>query len=49
MKLNEDSRDQSINIFTDIFHQSIKRINPYLSYLEASQCVDGLSLAPSSE
>ncbi len=32
------ARDKSTNIFTDIFHQSIKSINPELSDTEAKQC-----------
>ena len=41
--------DESSNIFTDIFHQSIKRINPNLSDLEASQCFDEISLCLENE
>ena len=41
--------DESSNIFTDIFHKSIKCINPNLSDLEASQCFDEISLALSSK
>jgi type I restriction enzyme R subunit len=41
--------DESTNIFTDIFHQSIKHINPGLSDLEAKQCFDEVSLALENE
>ncbi|MEZ0123037.1 MAG: type I restriction endonuclease subunit R [Candidatus Reddybacter sp.] len=41
--------DESTNIFTDIFHQSIKRINPGLSELEAKQCFDDVSLCLENE
>ena len=41
--------DESSNIFTDIFHQSIKRINPNLSDLEAKQCFDDISLSLENE
>ncbi|MCU7947925.1 MAG: DEAD/DEAH box helicase family protein [Candidatus Thiodiazotropha sp. (ex Cardiolucina cf. quadrata)] len=41
--------DQSTNIFTDIFRQSIKRINPGLNDLEAKQCLDDVSLSLENE
>ena len=41
--------DESTNIFTDIFHESIKRINPDLSDLEAKQCFDEISLCLENE
>ncbi len=43
--------DESTNIFTDIFHQSIKRINPNLNLndLEAKQCFDDISLCLENE
>jgi len=41
--------DESTNIFTGIFHQSIKRINPGLSDLEARQCFDDISLCLENE
>ncbi len=41
--------DESTNIFTDIFHQSLKRINPDLSDLEAKQCFDDTSLCLENE
>ncbi len=41
--------DHSTNIFTGIFHQSIKRINPGLSDLEAKQCLDDVSLGLENE
>ncbi len=41
--------DQSTNIFTDIFHQSIKRINPGLNDLEAKQCLDDIFLSLENE
>ncbi len=43
------SWDESTNIFTDIFYQSIKRINPTLSETEAKQCFDGVSLCLENE
>lgn len=42
-------RDESTNIFTDIFHASIKRINPALSDIEAKQCFDEVSLSLENE
>lgn len=36
--------DKSTNIFTNIFHQSIKDINPELNDIEASQAYDEVSL-----
>lgn len=41
--------DQSTNIFTDIFDQSIKRINPGVSDLEAKQYFDEVSLCLENE
>jgi type I restriction enzyme, R subunit len=41
--------DHSTNIFTDIFYQSIKRINPGLGDLEAKQCLDEVSLSLENE
>ncbi|MEW8639554.1 MAG: type I restriction endonuclease [Candidatus Thiodiazotropha endolucinida] len=41
--------DQSTNIFTDIFLQSIKRINPALSDPEVKQCLDDVSLSLENE
>lgn len=41
--------DESTNIFTDIFHQSIKRINPDLGDLEAKQFYDEISLCLENE
>ncbi len=41
--------DESTNIFTDIFHTSIKRINPKLTDLEAKQCFDDVSLSLENE
>jgi len=41
--------DHSTNIFTDIFYQSIKRINPDLSDLEAKQCLDDIALSLENE
>lgn len=41
--------DESTNIFTDIFLQSIKRLNPSLSDLEAKQCFDDISLTLENE
>lgn len=43
------TRDESTNIFTDIFHQSIKRINPALTDLEARQYFDEVSLCLENE
>lgn len=36
--------DHSTNIFTDIFHKSIKQINPSITDNEAKQCFDDVSL-----
>lgn len=41
--------DESTNIFTDIFHQSIKRINPTLNDIEAKQLFDDVSLSLENE
>lgn len=41
--------DESTNIFTDIFYQSLKHINPGLSDLEAKQCFDELALCLENE
>ncbi|MFK5915594.1 MAG: type I restriction endonuclease [Woeseiaceae bacterium] len=41
--------DESTNIFTDIFHTSIKRINPELSDSEAKQFYDEISLCLENE
>ena len=41
--------DESTNIFTDIFLQSIKRLNPSLSDLEAKQWFDDISLTLENE
>ncbi len=36
--------DESTNIFTDLFHKSIKQINPSITDNEAKQCFDDVSL-----
>lgn len=41
--------DESTNIFTDIFHQSIKRINPEITDTEAKQLFDDVSLSLENE
>lgn len=41
--------DESTNIFTNIFHQSIKRINPALTDMEAKQHFDDISLCLENE
>ncbi len=41
--------DESTNIFIDIFHQSIRRINPDLNDIEAKQCFDDVSLCLENE
>lgn len=41
--------DESTNIFTSIFNDSIKRINPELSDLEVKQCFDDISLCLENE
>lgn len=41
--------DESTNIFTDIFLQSIKRINPAINDLEAKQCLSDVSLTLENE
>jgi type I restriction enzyme, R subunit len=42
-------RDESTNIFTDIFNESIKRINPTFTDLEVKQCFDEVSLCLENE
>jgi len=49
LKAPKVTLDESTNIFTDIFHQSIKRINPNLSNPEAKQCFDDISLCLENE
>lgn len=41
--------DESTNIFTDIFHQSIKNINPTITDVEAKQCFNEVSLSLENE
>jgi|TARA_R110000765_G_scaffold334281_1_gene424686 type I restriction enzyme R subunit len=41
--------DESSNIFTNIFHDSIKKINPAISDTEAKQCFDDVSLCLENE
>ncbi|MBQ0724278.1 MAG: type I restriction endonuclease subunit R [Cycloclasticus sp.] len=41
--------DESTNIFTDIFHASIKRINPKLSDVDVKQCYGDVSLCLENE
>ena len=41
--------DDSTNIFTDIFQQSIKRINPEISEIDAKQAFDDISLSLENE
>ena len=41
--------DESTNIFTDIFHQSIRRINPTINDLEAKLYYDEVSLCLENE
>ena len=41
--------DHTTNIFTDVFQQSIKRVNPGLTDLEAKQCLDDVSLSLENE
>ena len=41
--------DESTNIFTDIFHQSIKRINPGFSDIDAKQLYNDVSLCLENE
>ena len=41
--------DESTNIFNDIFHQSIKKINPTITDVEAKQCYDEVSLCLENE
>ncbi len=43
------TRDESTNIFTDIFFESIKRINPTLNDLEAKQYLTDVSLTLENE
>ncbi|NOR80843.1 MAG: type I restriction endonuclease subunit R, partial [Methyloprofundus sp.] len=42
-------RDESTNIFIDIFHASIKRINPTITDTEAKQLLDDVSLSLENE
>ncbi|HIE65925.1 MAG TPA: type I restriction endonuclease subunit R [Nitrospiria bacterium] len=49
LKAPKATWDESTNIFTKIFHQSIKRINPNLSDLEAKQYFDEVSLCLENE
>ena len=41
--------DESTNIFNGIFHQSIKKINPKITDVEAKQCYDEVSLCLENE
>ena len=41
--------DESTNIFNDIFHQSIKKINPTITDVEVKQCYDEVSLCLENE
>ena len=41
--------DKSTNIFTAIFHQSIKKINPTITDTDAKQCYDDVSLCLENE
>ncbi|MBD3610187.1 MAG: hypothetical protein HUJ30_06525 [Gammaproteobacteria bacterium] len=41
--------DESTNIFTDIFYQSLERINPGITDLEAKQLYDEISLSLENE
>jgi len=41
--------DSSTNIFTNIFHESIKNINPQLNDIEANQAYDEVSLCLENE
>ncbi len=41
--------DKSTNIFTDIFHQSIKKINPTVTDIDVKQCYDDVSLCSENE
>jgi len=43
------SCDDSTNIFTDIFHKSIKKINPNMTDIEAKQCYIDISLCLENE
>lgn len=49
LKDPEVTWDESTNIFTDIIHQSLKRINPGLSDIEARQLYDEVSLSLENE
>jgi type I restriction enzyme, R subunit len=49
LKDQNSIRDESTNIFTDIFNKSIKRINPTLTDLEVKQCFDDVSLCLENE
>ena len=41
--------DETTNIFSDIFHQSIKKINPTITDVEAKQCYNEVSLSLENE
>jgi type I restriction enzyme, R subunit len=49
LKDTKASWDESTNIFTDIFHQSIKRINPAINDVEARKVYDDISLCLENE
>ncbi len=49
LKDPEVSWDESTNIFTDIFYQSVKRINPLLTNIEVRQFFDDISLCLENE
>ena len=41
--------DESTNIFNDVFHKSIKKINPTITDIEAQQCYEEVSLCLENE
>lgn len=49
LPLGENKWDESTNIFTDIFHDSIKRLNPELSDSDVTRFYDEVSLCLENE
>lgn len=49
LKAPDVAWDETTNIFTDIFHRSIKKINPTITDFEAKQCFDDVSLCLENE
>lgn len=49
LSLTNAKRDESTNIFTDLFSESIKRINPDLEYIDFKRLLENISLALDNE